>query len=328
MKNFRNLGNFLFLFFYICMFCSCLTYGSPDSIFVNFVGKNLDSFLEYKQSEIVSVEDNDLTLIYQRKTYDQYNAYPNLGGANNPGDNSYLMIKKINENTEQIIFQGNLGHEIKFVFIDEINNCLYYTLRDIRKDSNIYYLIYFDLIKMQEISKFIVIDIEKYKNPNQTSYLSGGFIDNGVFDHINNKILFTIHFYNANGTNGNDYISLDINTGRIDEISENTYKDILEYLNICESSFTYSSKEGEKKLFVIAPYSDYLPANYKHKYNGLYIYDGVNNIRISKLKISYSTNNPIWFDDGQYVFYGSYLFDTSGRKKEAKIVDGIILAVY
>jgi hypothetical protein len=310
------------------MFCSCFTYGSPDSIFVNFVGKDLDNFLEYKQSEIISIDDKDLTIIYQRKTYDQYSAYPNLGGANNPGDNSYLIVKKINENSEQVIFQGNLGHEIKYVFIDKINNCLYYTLNDNRKDLNIYYLIYFDLIKMQEINKITVIDTKKYKNPTQASYLSGGFINNAVFDHINKNILFTIHFYTANGTNGNEYISLNINTGKIDEISENIYKDILEYLYISENSFTYSSKEGEKKLFVIAPYSDYLPANYKHKYNGLYIYDGVNNIRISKLKISYSSNNPIWFNDGQCVFYGSHLFDTSGRKKEAEIVDGIILAVY
>ena len=81
-----------------------------------------------------------------------------------------------------------------------------------------------------------------------------------------------------------------------------------------------------QNLFSIYPYSDYLPANYKHKYNGTYINDGVNNIRISKMK-TYS-GNPIWLEDGKYVIYGSYIFDTSGKMKEIKISDGNVFAVY
>jgi hypothetical protein len=46
------------------------------------------------------------------------------------------------------------------------------------------------------------------------------------------------------------------------------------------------------------------------------------------LKIGYSSNNPIWLKEGDYVFFVLYLFDTSGKKKEVEIVDGNILTIY
>jgi hypothetical protein len=120
---------------------------------------------------------------------------------------------------------------------------------------------------------------------------------------------------------------LDINSGEIKGISEDLYNKTLNYLNISDDPFTYTFGDSIKKLFFIHPYSDYLPANYKHKYNGTYINNGSYNIRISRV-YDYFTRDVFWLEDGQYVIFGSYIYATSGKIKETKIVDGRILAVY
>jgi hypothetical protein len=310
------------LIFCSVMFISCFTYGSPDSIFVNFVGRNLDNFVEYEKTGIVNISDKDYTIIYFKKTYDRYTR------ANNPGDESYLIYKKSSEESEIIIFQGNLGHEIEYVFIDNSINQLYYTFIDIRNDFDKAYLVTFDLNSMQIVNKTVIMDKKKY---DKGQFLGGGgYINRCVFDEINKIFLFQInHKLETGQSGGKDYISFNIKTRIVEEISENEYNETLEYLKISTDSYSYVFEYSIKKLFIISPYSDYLPANYKHKYNGIYINDGLNNIRISKINnYSYYSMPVNWIENGQLIIWGAYLFDTSGKLMENKLIDGVVLGIY
>ena len=118
---------------------------------------------------------------------------------------------------------------------------------------------------------------------------------------------------------------LNINTGKVESISEDQYREILN--NNPQDPFTFVSNDITLRLFSIAPFSNYLPANFKHRYNGIYINDGTNNTRISR-KITHLGANIIWLRDGKYVVSGSYIYDTSGRLKETKLIDGEILAIF
>jgi len=323
MQNFKY-KEFTILFITVSMFYSCVffNFGSPDSPFINIVGRDLNNFMEYEKTGMISITDKEYTIIYQKKTHDQYTR------ANHPGDESYLIIKSLSNNLETTVFQGNLGHEIKYAFFDKRINHLYYTFVDIRNDFNKAYLITFDLTRMEIINKIMVMDKEKY---DKGQFLGGGgYINRCIFDEINYRFLFQInHKLETGQYEGRDHLSLNINTGILEEISEINFMEILSRLQITENSFTYVYENIKKRLFFIFPYSDYLPANYKNKYNGIYINDSLNNIRISRAyELYFSGANPIWIENGQYLIYGSYIFDTSGRMEEVKIADGIVLAIF
>ena len=311
------IGSFAIVALLACTFflSPFFLYGSADSLMINFVGRNLNHFVEYEKTGTVSIANKELTIVYYKKTYDI--------------DESYLIIKKLPEESEEIIFQGNLGHDIKNVFIDENNERLLYTFQDIRKDFDRIYLIVYDLETMRETNKIMMMDQTNYKN--EEMFLGGGAITFGeLFDASKDKIYFRIHF-KANTVNyyGIEYFFLDINTEEIEEISESQYAEISNNPSIFKNSNTYIDLNSVKRLFHIYSYSNYLPANYKPKYNGTYINDGLHNIRISKsANINDVASDVFWLYDGQYVICGSYIYDTSGKMREAKVVDGTVLAVY
>jgi hypothetical protein len=308
---------YIILLIFINVFISCFThYGSPNSPFVDIVGRDLDNFVEYEKEGTASIDGKGYTIVYFKKTYDK-------------GDGSYLFLKKLSDKSEKLIFQGNLGHEIEFVFINKNLNHLYYTFVDIRNDFDKAYLVTYDLNKMEIISKTVIMDEKKY---DKGQFLGGGgYIDRCIYDENQNRIFIKI-YYNLEDSlyyDGKDFISYDINTGIVKEISENEYNALLVSLRIPEDSFSYISGNVIKKLFIISPYSDYLPANYKNKYNGIYIYDGKNNIRISKLHDYSFYSAPVnWIENSDFIIWDSYLFGTSGKLKENKIVDGTVLAIY
>jgi hypothetical protein len=278
-------------------------FGGPDSPFVKLVGRKLKNFIEYKKTGTVSI-DKSLTVIYLKRTYNKYTE------ANKPGDEKNIIIKKLSGEPEEIIFQGNLGHTIKKVIVDKENHLLFYTLQDGRKEPRSCYLNIFDLNDMRNINKIKISDKE-------------GCIYKLFFDEINRKIFFKMVSTRL------PPLLYDIVSGSLKEISNDEFEKISNSLNVPESSFIHFSKDGEKKLFFIKPFSDFLPANYKPKYNGVYINNGSSNIRISKSTNSvYSSSDAIWIEDGEKVIYGAYLFDTSGKSTEIKICDGIVLAAY
>jgi len=301
---------------------SCFIYGRPDSFSVNFVGMDLDNFVEYEKTEEIPITNMDYTIIYLKKTLVE------MGPPDKPTKGryqvSYLALRKISGGSEEITIQE--GNEIEEAIVDKENQRLFYTFRERKDGADKDYLVVYDLENTRIVNIIMVLDTINYEREHWA--LSGAYISRVVFNDAGNKIVFQVNYHlDTVYYEGRDYLSLDVNTGEVKEISKNEYNEVLDYLNIPESRFTYVSQDTEKKLFFIYPYSDYLPANYKHKYNGIYINDGSGNIRISKEK-TYIGGPVLWLEDGRYVICGSYLFDTSGKMKEVRIADGNVLAVY
>jgi hypothetical protein len=300
------------LIFIICAFIitSCFTYGRPDSIFVNFVGRDLDNLKEFDRINGITISNMNLKIVYIKREFIE------MGPPETRTRGNYLVthltIKHLYNDSEEItIFTKKHGINpgtINRVIIDKENQRLFFTVDENVDSIRGEYLYFYDLVNNQILNRILILNRER-----------GAFISNVIFDKINNKIFFEI---------GRNYISLDIISGNIEEITQNVYKDILEYLNIIENNFTYTTTDNiTMRIFTIIPFSDYLPANFKHKYNGTYINDGKNNIRISR-NTNYLTRNIFWLEDGKYVLNGSYLFDTSGRMNEVKVIDGEILAIF
>jgi hypothetical protein len=314
----------------ICVFfiAACLTYGRPNSIFVNIVGRNLDNFIEFDRTNKVLIEDFNYTIIYIKKNFIEMGPPETRTRGNYLV--SHLTLRNMQNSSEEIIFTKKHGIDpgsINKVIVDKNNNRLFFTVEENISGSRGEYLYIYDLINMQIVNKILILDRANFQR--EDWLLSGAYISNEIFYEINGKMYFQINFnLDTVYYEGRKYISVCINTGEIEEISHDMYNNILEKLNVPEISFSYFQEDREIKFFVIYPFSDYLPANYKHKYNGIYIYDGINNIRISKLDIGYTSNRPIWLRRGEYVIFGSYLFDTSGRLAEIKLVDGDILAIF
>jgi len=300
------------LSFIICVFIitSCFTYGRPESIFVNFVGRELNNFKEFDRTNGITIVNLDIKIIYIKRDFIQMEP-PEVRTR---GDYlvTHLTIKDLSNDSEEItIFSKNHGINpgtINRAIIDKENQLLYFTVDENIDNLRGEFLYIYDLINRQILSRVLILNRER-----------GAFITNVIFDKMNSKILFQI---------GRNYISFDTNSGEMEEITQDEYKNILEYLNIPENNFTYTTTDNiTMRIFTIIPYSDYLPANFKHKYNGTYINDGNNNIRISG-NTNYLTRNIFWLEDGKYVINGSYIFDTSGRMNEVKVIDGEILAIF
>ena len=220
---------------------------------------------------------------------------------------SYLVIKTLaNISNEIIIDEGNIGENI---IVDKKNHRLFYNTSEsnLTGSRNNYFNI-FNYNTMQKENKVFITD-------------KGYSIYDMFFDDINENVYFNVY---------NSYLRLNIQTNIVEEISDVIYNEETDKLkNLRHSSSTFISDTKELKLFFIFPYSDYLPSNYKRKYNGTYIYDGQNNIRISKKNDGYALTTPtFWLNDGNYVIKGGYIYDTSGKTNETKVIDGLVLAVF
>ena len=300
---------------------SCFTYGRPESIFVNFVGRDLENFVEYEKTGQISIQNMDYSIVYVRRSMVEMG--PPERQSRGMYQVSSLVLGKLIDNKEEIIIhEGSVERAV----VDKENQLLFFLYRERIDDSYRYYLAIYNLVTMQVVNRIMILDTIKYNRDEW--FLSGGYISAIIFDNYQNKLLFQVNFnLDTVYYEGRDYLSLNINSGQIDEILEDQYKESINSLNIPESQFSYVSNGNTMRLFSIVPFSDYLPANYKHKYNGVYINDGANNIRISKKNI-HLDSNAIWLEDGKYVVNGSYIYDTSGRMYEVKIADGEILLIF
>jgi len=282
-------------------------------------GQNVENFVEYERTETVPLPKEISTVVYLNKTYDIYEE------AGKPGDESYLVVKNLADETEEIIFQGNLGHDIERVFVDKEKQRFYYTLCSWREDYGNTYLLSYDLAAMQNISKTLIFGSSEYGE---------GFIMGMLFDETHGRIIFEAH-YNLDEQeydfDGRDYLSFDVEAEKIEKISQNTYEEAFANLNTRNNpSAIYEGPNFTKMLFDVYLYDgpfDLHNAYYKPKYAGAYVNDGKNNIRVSKNQIAIGSCT-FWLEDGKYVISGSYIYDTSGKMFERKITDGEILAIY
>ncbi|MCL2129931.1 MAG: oligogalacturonate lyase family protein [Treponema sp.] len=276
-------------------------YGPPNSKLVNIVGKNLKNFIEYEKTGTASLENLDYTIVFFKNTFVEKDREP-FG----KGDYlySYLIIRTLsNESGEFIIDEGNYNDEI---IIDEKNNRLFYISKDFDKHN----------------CHFNIFNYKAYQNEGRILITNNStLIHRMVYDNINENVLF----YGFDGKN-NFYLKLDLNTKDIIGITEGQYeeesKNFPRHINT-----SYVSGQKNLELFTIIPNSDFLPANYKHKFTGIYINDGKNNIRI--LKNGFYITTPVyWLMDGKFVIFNKYLIDTSGKINEAIIADGPVRALF
>lgn len=296
----------IFLYFFIGYF----PVGNPDSPLVDFYGQNLENFVEYEKAGTVSIPEEIATIIFFKKTYELYES------AGDVGDKSYLILKYLSDETETVMFQGDLGANVNKLVIDKENRLLFYLLEPSREDYGNAYLIVYDLESMQEVSKTLILDRTKYS----------GYVFKMIYDEIVEKLLFEINYkLDDIWYDGMNHLSYDIQGGSLMTISQEFYDERIAAINP-EDTFVYKDQDCEKYLFEVFPQYDTLSANYKTKYNGLYLSDGTNNIRLTE--DGGVGCAMFWLDNGKYVITDYYLYDTSGKMQRLQIADGGVLAVY
>ena len=298
----RTICILVFIIMCSLLITSCFTYGSPDSIFVNFVGRDLENIVEYPKTGVVSLENMDFMIVYRRDTLVEMEPPERRNRGNYLF--SYLILRNISmESEEIIIYQGNLNEQ---VIVDEHNRRLFYISLDFNYNRNSCYFNIFNYETMENESNILISDRSSH-------------INRMLFDEENGNVYFDRF---------DGHLMLNIYTNNIVEITREMYQEVYNKINI-SNSFTYTSQDNVLKLFFIVPYSDYLPANYKHKYNGTYINNGPLNIRISNSTDGFYTTTPVfWLEEGKYFIRGRYLFETSGKLEELQIADGNILALF
>ncbi|MCL2299332.1 MAG: hypothetical protein FWC27_04205 [Firmicutes bacterium] len=268
----------------------------------------VENFIEYEKSGTVELPGGVSTIIYFEKTHDAYTE------AGKPGDESYLIVKHLADETETVILQGSLGFEIRHCVVDEEKQRLYYTLRDWRKEISALHLVTYDLAAMREIKRALL-----FRESPGDALLIGMALDEADPGKIRLEI------YENGGPPGFHgqwkYLSYDLETEETEVLAR----------GISDTEHYAAQKEpSAAKDFFDVPYydgpRDFHNAYYKPEYAGIYINDGTHNIRISKNCIE--TGRVFWLEDGAYVVSGSYLYDASGKMLERKIADGEVLAIY
>ena len=266
-------------------------------------GENVDNFAEYKKDGTVPIPDGISTVVYVSKDY-------------STADKTEFVVKSLDDESENIIFTGHLGYEIDYAVVDKDNELLYYTFSNCRSESPDTYLIVYDLAAMQEVNKFLILDDSKNE---RVDFMPRLYLMDILFDETNNKVIIMLH--NTKHSKY-EYLSYDIETEEIEELGlSRHYDDIFKELHIIKDGDTHIYDILLINTLFVTDHFDYKP-----KYAGVYVYDGENNIRLTKS--NHELGRPFWFDDKKYVICGSYVYDTAGKMHERKIADGMIKAVY
>ncbi|MCL2722492.1 MAG: hypothetical protein FWD47_14270 [Treponema sp.] len=327
---------------------------------------NLKDVVEYEKEGTVSIDDKDLTIIYAR--YEPVDESIDGNAAQSGIRNTSLILKRLSgEQEEIVIFQEDISY-INSLHLDKDNQLLfliYVVLGEIRdsgfRSPNTCYLVVFDLNENQIISSSMLFKTKYFYHysrsvrflwPTQVNggRYSVGFISNTIYDEQNKKIFFHI-IYQFSRNPGlkspydDGYLSFNIETGILENISEDDY---INYENNINSSklltfprnpyffdgyknYRYESEDITREFFIISPgknHGKYSGSSMLGN-DGTYIYDGKNNILISEKHEYDFGGTPIaWLENGKYVVFGSYIFDTSGKFNELKISDESIRAIW
>ena len=323
---FRVLLTILLMLFCVVILISCITfvvtYGRTEAPIANIVGKNLRDFVEHEKTGEISIENMDYTLIYRKHVLRE------LEPPERPtrGNYSffYLAMKKLSNDAEEVIIHEG---RVERAVVDRENQLLFFMDDDRYWSDNRtiikYYLTIYDLAAMQPVDRIMVLDMSKYQEENIRNV---AHITSMVFNYNENKLLFIVRVNRTGVSVATDYLSLNISTGEVNEIPEEQYTAMTNYLHI-QGRTTFIANETTMRLFWVAPSGNSPLNSYKPRYWGLYINDGTSNIRISRQRQS-PWRFPIWLGNGRYVVFGPYLFDTAGRLTEVKIADGEILTIF
>jgi hypothetical protein len=183
----------------------------------------------------------------------------------------------------------------------------------------------YDFLQQKQIDEIEILPSDSYR------WDSGGLIINGLSifrDTANLRILKAVK------SAPDSYLCKKIlllpnGFGSISDTMK--YQGLDEYDNSKDiqagNSFKFNRNDS-LKLFVINPTSDYLPANFRHKYNGLYVWDsrdGINK-RISK-DHNWFPGTVFWLESGSVIIRENKAYNSRGYSKPVKIVNGEIIAV-
>lgn len=318
---------------------ACLLYGTPDSSIVNVVGRNVDNFVDTteKQEKVLTL-DNDYRILYKQIL---------------PNKRSKFALLDTSTGIDEIICYDTQNISINYGFILPDNNLMVFivTSGGFFKSSFINLLLY-DYKRHINVDEKIIVEKNKdCSNPEEKYTAKTG----KTADLTPSLVMGNCKSYNkvnyVDFSKDKKYIFIRLEERKNEnllypekevpvysrkcfQIENNTlidcsHLDINKYeiAKDVQTGYKFQTSSGNRKsLFNIFPYSDYLPANYKPKYNGLYIHDQRlnKNYLISK-NYDIADAEPVWLDDGRMVAYDSKIYDCMGKFKEKKIVDGIIV---
>lgn len=305
----------------------CLFYGPPDSPFTKIVGKDVKkNFIDTvpKQKEEVKLEGEYLLL------YSQVHGSKKLLFLKNSKNKKII---KIFENQEERPNAGLIIPEKKIIIFGGIS---YTPGLDLYSVTT---LRLYDYLNNTFVDEEILIPNDKdwiltrLLVSSDKKYICAEIMETKWGQKMPPPVLFLKpkrpacipeyhYFYKFFEIKDNKLISID--KIAIEEITKGQINCSTQVGYICKT------KDGnELNAFIIKPYSDFLPANYKPKYNGVYIHDKKENVnrRIS-LRTDFFTEPNVWLENGRKLIKGKYLFDTSGIKKESLLIEeGTILYV-
>jgi len=273
-------------------------------------GSDVENFAEYEKTGTVPLPDGIAKMIYlQRGTH------PN---ANSRSNGLFLVIRDMADDTEELIFEGHGSYSLQDLIVDTENLVVYYVISDYDDYLSKYYLVAFDLKTMQEMHQTVILDTTELED----STVAGMLFD-GSFERIAFEIRCNLD-ENDHYRQGREYRLFDVQTQTLQVIDPSTH-----YENLFAAY--YQGWGINNRLYSVYLYEGPLDLHnsyYKPKYAGIYVDNGVNNIRVST---TYRELGPyFWFEDESYVISGAYLYDASGTTYERQLIDerGTVLAVW
>lgn len=295
-------------------------FGAPDSPMVNIVGRGIKNFVDTTDREREEVRlEGDYLILYQQKDYSE-------DDKGHLKDKSYLYLKYTKDNKVTKILEGDLGYEIRYGVIIPEKNLIVFSFRKGRVDP----------------SGRRVLKVYDYLNnifTDEKEITSGWVNHHGpiLYDLIISKDKQYIcgDIFESTGMIWTKYkhfskcFKLDKNV--LTPTAQISYEEIKREqreMDVQTREECITKDGDELMVFRVSQESDFLPANYKSKYNGLYIHSKKENVnrRIS-LRNDFYIDQILWIDNGSKLIRGGYLYDTTGEKKESLLVDGNIIYI-
>ena len=290
----------------LAIFLGLLPACGADSPLVYVFGKDIENFVDRTadQKESAKLKGEYLFLYLQKP-----DRFVERGSSE---DKVRLFLKDSLTGQVETVFEGKLGTEIKYGFILPKAHIILFTLEDWRsKDDNMYMYTYNYQENVLLQQKIRIFEPKKYTN--EPLWVGGGVFLDTVDLCLNNTSLCTRIKYGQNekGYYCFDFNVIDIKTGVRKTIDEQTYRRLATESHMGSAVRYESVKNGKKiKLFSVYQYNDRIRENPKPKYNGIYINDGKNNIRISRLDgYELLKSKPVWVENDTKVIIGCYLLE-------------------
>ncbi len=310
---------------------AALTTGcGPCSPLVDIYGKDIENFVDRTpdQKEPATLAGNYLFLYLVEPPYSpKYLTEPPYSPKQEGNEPRVrLLLKNSADGRTQTIFEGRRANDIEYGVVLPERRTVVFSLRDwLSTDKNTYLYLY-DYEKRKLLLKIMALEYDRFKDKT----IRGGLIslDDVILVEQATSICTQIRYEKDEPSHfAYAYHIIDIKTGERRSIDAKTFKR-LEAEGQAYNGVKYESvRDGEKlKLFSVYQYHDIIRENPKRKYNGIYINDGKNNIRISRLDgMELLKSHPIWVDNDRKIILGRYLLDVEGKQKTTTLIDGKML---